>query len=420
MRLSGIVGSDPSAAPSIGGARLPIVATRRARCGALPTLPAMPKIDLERLRASRRAWFDHSAPRVGGYGLQWLWTALFCAALALPFTVLGSMSYARVSGLGWVELYGRNLGVCAVIGGFIHGVFDLLRWRMGGFQRIRHWTRTQRTLFFSGIPLACTFVAWPVGIALFAPPVLRITVNGGGGRILVGMVLLAVMLTLVFHHFFAVKHAQLDAERRAAEAQLRLLQGQIEPHFLFNTLAGVISLIDPEPAKAKQMLQDFTEYLRSSLAVMRSGDAPLAQELDLAEHYLRLLGTRMDERLRWHIEADEAARRVPVPPLLLQPLVENAIHHGLEPLLEGGSVSVQARLESGELVLQVQDDGRGLDAPPRPGGRQGAGVALANVRSRLQARYGTLASLELQPASPGTRAVIRLPVDPSFAPGEPA
>jgi LytS/YehU family sensor histidine kinase len=224
-----------------------------------------------------------------------------------------------------------------------------------------------------------------------------------------------VLLTFVFHQFFAVKARQMVAEKRAAEAQLRLLQGQIEPHFLFNTLAGVLSLIDHEPAKAKQMLHDFTEYLRTSLGQLRSDNGPLSQELDLAEHYLRLLGARMEDRLHWHIEADDAARRAWVPPLLLQPLVENAIHHGLEPQLAGGTVQVSARVQGRQLVLEVSDDGRGLDAPPRLGARKGSGMALQNIRERLQSRYGHLASLELLPARPGTRVVMRLPLEGTAA-----
>ena len=386
----------------------------------------MLKIDRALLKASRRSWFDSSAPRVGPNWLQWMWTLLFCAALALPFTVLGFFSYARNPSEpwrtldGWVSWYGRNLIVCVTIGALIHLAFDVLGRLMGGLHRARRWPKWRRTLFFSGVPLTCTFIGWPIGAWLAGAPVLQWAdgSRGGGRTVLLGSVLLALLLTFLFHQYFAIKAEQIEAEKRATEAQLRLLQGQIEPHFLFNTLAGVISLIDPEPAKAKQMLQDFTEYLRSSLGAMRSGDSPLAQELDLAEHYLRLLGSRMEGRLRWQIDAHEAARRVPVPPLLLQPLVENAIHHGLEPQLEGGTVRVSARIEGRQLVLQVQDDGRGLAAPPRPGVRKGPGVALANIRGRLQSRYGHEASLELQALSPGTRAVICLPIDSPSIPGE--
>jgi LytS/YehU family sensor histidine kinase len=261
------------------------------------------------------------------------------------------------------------------------------------------------------VPLLCTFVGWPIGALLAGAPLLDWMRGVRGQNAIAGSVLLALLMTFLFHQYFALKAREIEADKRAAEAQLRLLQGQIEPHFLFNTLAGVLSLIDHEPAKAKQMLHDFTEYLRSTLATLRSGEVPLAQELDLAENYLRLLGSRMEERLRWHIDASDAARQVPVPPLLLQPLVENAIHHGLEPQLQGGSVQVRAHVQGHRLLLEVQDDGGGPDAPQRPGARKGQGLALANMRARLQSRYGDAASLELQATHPGTRAVIRLPIE---------
>jgi sensor histidine kinase YesM len=204
------------------------------------------------------------------------------------------------------------------------------------------------------------------------------------------------------------------AEARATEAQLRLLQGQIEPHFLFNTLAGVISLIDHDTARAKHTLQTFTEYLRSSLGTLRRDEGPLAQDLELAQNYLLLMQARMEDRLRFRIDADDAARRALLPPLLLQPLVENAVQHGLEPSIAGGEVVIRAHAQGGKLVLEVCDDGQGLDAPRRrargPGG-QNNGVALDNLRSRLRTRWGDAARLEFPPAQRGTRAVITMPLE---------
>ncbi len=159
------------------------------------------------------------------------------------------------------------------------------------------------------------------------------------------------------------------------------------------------------------MLSAFTDYLRASLTGLRRDAGPLADELALAEAYLRVQQSRMEDRLRFRIEADEAARQVPLPPLLLQPLVENAIHHGLEPQLDGGSVIVQARVAGDRLVIEVRDDGRGPAAPSR----KGAGLALANIRERLAQRFGDAASLVLEPATPGTRAVLTLPLQGAAA-----
>ena len=115
--------------------------------------------------------------------------------------------------------------------------------------------------------------------------------------------------------------------------------------------------------------------------------------------------------MQFSIQADAAARRVPLPPLLLQPLVENAVRHGLEPTIEGGRVDVRAHVHAGQLVLEVQDNGRGPDAPPRRTAQAGAGMALANIRQRLLVRYGGRARLELSPAQPGTLARLTLPID---------
>lgn len=369
-------------------------------------------INLALIRASRRSWLDSSAPRVGPYWLRWVWTFLFCATLAVGFTVLGFLLYARDSAGawrnwgGWAVWYGKNLVVALTVGSLIQLSFDALAYRWGGLQRVQRWSGWQRTAFFSGIPLLCTAVGWPVGVWLAGAGAfgfLRMGVNA-----IVGSVLLSLVLTYAFHQYFAVQRRQIDAEKKAAEAQLRLLQGQIEPHFLFNTLANVISLIEHDAPKARQMLESFTDYLRSSLTSLRHEQATLGGELDLVHNYLLLLKTRMEDRLHFSISNDPALSDLRLPPLLLQPLVENAIHHGLEPKVEGGHVHVNAQREGGQLVVTITDDGLGLNAPPRR--RSGAGMALNNLRERLQAQYGDEASLMLAEAHPGTVATLRLPV----------
>jgi two-component sensor histidine kinase len=190
------------------------------------------------------------------------------------------------------------------------------------------------------------------------------------------------------------------------EAQLRLLQAQIEPHFLFNTLANVQSLIDHDAERAKQMLETFTDYLRLSLSQLRDADSSVANELGMVDAYLQLLQIRMEERLRYKIDADEAARTARLPTLLLQPLVENAIRHGLEPKLEGGQVRISVRLRDGVLAITVEDDGLGLHAPQRRGG---SGMALDNLRERLQTRYAGHASFDLQLSEQGSLALLLIP-----------
>ena len=139
--------------------------------------------------------------------------------------------------------------------------------------------------------------------------------------------------------------------REALESQLRMLQAQIEPHFLFNTLANVQSLMECDPARAKHMLEAFSDYLRAGLAQLRESDSTLGAELDMAQTYLELLQLRMEERLTYSIEASPQARAARLPTLLLQPLVENAIHHGLEPKIEGGHVRIVATVRNNRLTI---------------------------------------------------------------------
>lgn len=195
--------------------------------------------------------------------------------------------------------------------------------------------------------------------------------------------------------------------RQAVQAQLQSLQAQIEPHMLFNTLANLQGLIAIDPPRAQQMLDLLIQYLRATLTSSRAESNTLAQEFGLMEAYLGLMQIRMGERLTYSFDLPPALKAGSVPPMLLQPLVENAIAHGLEPTIEGGHVAVSAQLQDGVLTLLVQDNGRGPDAGP---GKQGTNVGLANTRERLQAIYGEHASLTLEAAAPhGAVARIMLP-----------
>ena len=194
-------------------------------------------------------------------------------------------------------------------------------------------------------------------------------------------------------------------QAQAAEARLRLLQAQIEPHFLFNTLANIESLLDADPARARAMLEAFSDHLRAGMGQLRVEETTLGAELEMAASYLRLLQIRMGARLRFAVEAGLDARAALLPPLLVQPLVENAIRHGLEPKVAGGEVRIVADVDAGRLRIRVLDDGLGQDAPQDG---KGAGMALANIRARLQHRFGDRASLTLLHAG-GTSATLDLP-----------
>ena len=380
-------------------------------------------IDRALLKASWRSWISSDGLRVGPRWLQWTWTTLFAAALAVVFTLLAFIAFAGDASWPrldvWARWYGKNFIVCMTVAATIHVLFDVLLRRVGGAPTVRRWTSRQRTLFFAGVPLLGLIIGWPVGIWLAGGDVLAWIVNRQGLRIVTGTIAVSLLISFVMHHFFAAKSRQYEAEKRAAEAQLRLLQGQMEPHFMFNTLATVLTLIDCDAPKAKQMLEAFIDYLRASLGKLRTGDSTLGDELAMAEAYLGLMQSRMGERLAYRIEVGEPVLRgATLPPLMLQPLVENAIHHGLECKVEGGTVVVQVRREGGSLVIDVDDDGLGeCERPARRTGSAGNGVALENLRSRLAARYGNAASLSLRlRPDAGARATLILPLEATSPP----
>jgi Histidine kinase len=176
------------------------------------------------------------------------------------------------------------------------------------------------------------------------------------------------------------------------QAQLRTLQAQIEPHFLFNTLANCLSLMQTQPAQAQHMLARLIDFLRASLAASRAEQSTLGTEADLMASYLDLMVLRMGSRLRYQIEIDATLRPLPIAPMLLQPLLENAITHGLEPKLEGGLVTLKAKLEQEFLTMVIEDNGVGINphASPRPG----AGMGNTNVRQRISSLYGPQAQIQ--------------------------
>lgn len=202
----------------------------------------------------------------------------------------------------------------------------------------------------------------------------------------------------------ARRREQLHAQQ--LEAQLLALNAQIEPHFLFNTLANVKRLYETAPERGRDMLVSLIAYLRAALPSMRRGESTLGQELALVRSYLTILQMRMGERLAFEIEAEPGLLEMRLPPMVLPTLVENAIKHGLAPLPEGGRILIRARRRADELALEVRDNGQGFAAS------SGTGVGLANTRARLAALFGARAALELEAAAPrGVVARLRLPCE---------
>ncbi|HEX7640843.1 MAG TPA: histidine kinase [Burkholderiaceae bacterium] len=202
-------------------------------------------------------------------------------------------------------------------------------------------------------------------------------------------------------------------ERQAMQAQLQLLQAQIEPHMLFNTLANLQGLIAIDAARAQYMLDRLIHYLRASLSSSRAESTTLAHEFELMHAYLELMSVRMGARLSYSLTLPPELESFKLPPMLLQPLVENAVKHGVEGKIEGGRIEVTARRDGTRLMISVSDNGLGLEESTAPRYRNhGTGLGVANVRERLRALHGELAGLSLEPNAPqGAIATLTLPYE---------
>lgn len=211
-------------------------------------------------------------------------------------------------------------------------------------------------------------------------------------------------LQLATHHHQLTQH---QLRELTARAQMRALQAQINPHFLFNTLNVLANLIHTNTAKAEHVTEELAEIFRYALESTRVEWVRLEDELRFLESYLEIEKARFEERLAYSFEVDENLRSLRIPPMILQPLVENAIKHGISPKVEGGEVRITGQLESDRLQLIVEDTGAGHLNRSR---QRGSGIGLTNVRERLQHVYGDAGSLKLEELSPaGTRAVLVLP-----------
>ncbi len=190
------------------------------------------------------------------------------------------------------------------------------------------------------------------------------------------------------------------AARHAAEARLNLLQAQIQPHFIFNTLAALQHWVDSGDVRAGPLLRTLTAFLRSSTELMGQTEVTLDVEADIVRQYLQIMQARLGDRLRFEVDIGADCRAATLPPGLVLTLVENAIEHGISPALAGGTVSLSAARDGDEVVIRVRDDGVGL------GPQWQDGIGLANCRERL--RHHGAGTLEVRAQSTGTEAVLRL------------
>ena len=340
-----------------------------------------------------------------------IWNAMFAAVFSL-FGVLFNqeVSVARVV---WF-----NLVLANCIGFLIHALFVL------GQRLVGRWLRgasfAARAFYYSVVPVLGVFGGYVLGSALLNRPGLWRSVfspQGATSILLVSLVISATLATVLFARerqaksemeFQRERARNESAEKQIRVAQLQLLEAQIEPHFLYNTLANVISLIDTEPETAKHMIERLIDYLRQAASLVSGSDATLGRQVELLRAYLDLIVLRMGSRLSYTIDVPPELGALPLPPMLLQPVVENAIKHGLEPKIAGGEVIVTARQLGDRLLLAVTDNGLGVRATRAPGS---TGLGLANLRERLSTMHGAHATLAIEDRQPGTRVTIDLPME---------
>ena len=310
--------------------------------------------------------------------------------------------------------FGENLLYSQLIGLSIWTLIDF-----GRLWLIRDWDRQWRRLVLI-VPLGVV-VGYVLGTMLGAL-LLGHDLFGHWAaqpRKAVGLLLMSLLAGAAITYYFlsrerlaAAREREFAARHQAAQAQLMLLQTQLDPHMLFNTLANLRALVDSDPPRAQAMIDRLVAFLRSTLDASRATQHALKDEFERTRDYLELIAIRMGPRLRFSLELPTELEAQPVPTLRLQALVENAILHGLEPKLEGGTVTVQARLDAGQVVIEVIDSGVGLAQP-----RDAQGFGLSQVRERLRSAYGGTASLTVLDnpgGAPGASATVLIPALPAL------
>jgi sensor histidine kinase YesM len=280
--------------------------------------------------------------------------------------------------------------------------------------------RTWELLLFIVVIDVCCAVLIGLQICMFILQyffniVLDLQANGLGLQMIIGGLLFSFFGVYFFLTKIRLKYRsemidkektrRTDMEKENLAANLKVLQAQIEPHFLFNTLSNILSLIDTKPDTGKSMLLDLTKYLRTSLSRTMPEKTTLSQEMSMIKAYLDIHKIRMDERLNYKIDVPDNLWQHSFPPMLLQPLVENAIKHGLEPKVEGGEIVIRAIQENDLLKIEVADTGLGFSDLDKPG------LGITNVRERLSLLFGEKGRLIIEENKPhGVWATIEVPV----------
>jgi sensor histidine kinase YesM len=271
------------------------------------------------------------------------------------------------------------------------------------------------TFMGASVAASLTLVGTAVGMAY---AISRTAVLSGGiAGMLFGIGILLYLLSTGLHYAMLAAEASRESERRAAEArtlareaELQSLRSQLNPHFLFNSLHSISALATLDGARARDMCIRLADFLRSSLRLGAFESIPLRDELALARSYLDVEQIRFGERLRVTSDIDAACEDCGAPALVLQPLVENAVKHGIAGLVEGGAIRLAARREGGEVAITVENE-----FDPEAPARRALGVGLANVRKRLEVRYGGAARFDARADGCVYRVSLRLPCESPIA-----
>jgi sensor histidine kinase YesM len=361
-------------------------------------------------------WFRRYPP---GLVRDLVYTAIWNTLIAVAFTIVGLLWVGNVPVpryLWWNFVFAQCIGYA------IHLLFALAGAIPGGV--LRRGSVGARFVHYAAIPIAGVILGYVVAATLLGWMQFRVTILSPRGLVSLALLslLLSGLLAAVLLPRERAARAEAEAareqaraaaaEREAALARMKALEAQVEPHFLYNTLAHVTSLIDDDPRAARTMLDRLVGLLRATAG---AGAAPstLGAQADLVRDWLGILALRMGARLAWHVDVPPHLRDARVPPALLQPLVENAIKHGLEPKIEGGRVDVVARDDGADLVVAVTDTGAGFGRTALPLGGS-TGLGLAGLRARLAALYDGRASVAVrETAEGGVRVTVRLPLERS-------
>jgi hypothetical protein len=290
----------------------------------------------------------------------------------------------------------------------VYAFMCLYGWYLCRFVRIEN-SGIVNLLAANLVAAAVASLIWAGGIAWALAAALGLEAPYMKSRVLLfGAGVLLCQLASAFHYVLLAMETSREAQSRemeasilAREAELRALKAQIDPHFLFNSLHSISALTACDPAKAREMCILLSDFLRSSLGMGDRDQIPLGDELALARNFLAIQQVRFGARLRIEERLDDSAKTCLVPPLVLQPLVENAVTHGIATLVDGGSIELETRLSGGEVAITIENT-----FDPEAPRRRRTGLGLPNVRKRIAARYGPAAKFDV--SENGGRFRVRL------------